>query len=180
MHEPSPVPAALLVGAREEAKAYLRIEGAAEDKAIDQLVAAAAALAEAFTAQMLLVRSATEAIPARRDWTRLASCPVRSVTRIEAMADTGATALPATAYDVDIGHHGEGWVRVADPVGLARLRVTLTAGLGADWTALPEPVRLGILRLAAHGYTHRDASEDAGPPAAVAALLRPWRRMRII
>jgi len=28
-------------------------------------------------------------------------------------------------------------------------------------------------------FAHRDAPDDAGPPAVVAALWRPWRRMRL-
>jgi hypothetical protein len=37
-----------------------------------------------------------------------------------------------------------------------------------------------VLRLAAHFYTYRtDAGAQAEPPAAVAALWRPWRRLRL-
>jgi hypothetical protein len=46
---------------------------------------------------------------------------------------------------------------------------------------LPAALRHGILRLAAHFYTHR-ASEGAPggePPAAVTALWRPYRRLRL-
>lgn len=40
-----------------------------------------------------------------------------------------------------------------------------------------EPLRQGIVRLVAHMHLHRDG--DQSPPAAVAALWRPWRRMRL-
>jgi len=43
---------------------------------------------------------------------------------------------------------------------------------------LPEPLRQGIVRLAAHLYTVRGEAE-APPPACVAALWRPWRRLRL-
>jgi uncharacterized phiE125 gp8 family phage protein len=59
------------------------------------------------------------------------------------------------------------------------VEVTYQAGLASTWSALPESIRLGVLRLIGHLYTHRDAGDDAGPPAAVAALLRPWRRMKL-
>jgi hypothetical protein len=43
---------------------------------------------------------------------------------------------------------------------------------------VPEPLRQGIVRLAAHLYAARGEVE-AVPPAAVAALWRPWRRVRL-
>ena len=53
------------------------------------------------------------------------------------------------------------------------------AASGASrWEAL-EPIRQGVIRLAAHLFTHRDAADEGAPPAAVAALWRPWRRMRL-
>ncbi|HEX8445121.1 MAG TPA: head-tail connector protein [Sphingomonas sp.] len=42
---------------------------------------------------------------------------------------------------------------------------------------MPAPVRQGIVRLAAYLYAHRD--DDAAPPAAVAALWRPFRQVRL-
>lgn len=179
MIDESPLAPARLFGARDAAKAYLRIDGAADDAVIDQLVASAVGLAEAFTAQRLVQRSFTETIPVARNWTRLSTTPVRAVTGVVALGPAGAAALTSARYDVDIDAGGDGWVRMPDPAGATQLRVTLTAGLAEDWAGLPEPVRLGILRLAAHFFAHRDAADDPGPPAAVAALLRPWRRMRI-
>jgi hypothetical protein len=41
------------------------------------------------------------------------------------------------------------------------------------------PLRQGVVRLAAHLYAERDGPELGGPPAAVTALWRPWRRMRL-
>ena len=56
----------------------------------------------------------------------------------------------------------------------------VTAGLAADWAGLPDGLRHGVIRLAAHHYRERDAaSAAASPPAAVAALWRPWRAMRL-
>ncbi|MFD1952261.1 head-tail connector protein [Sphingomonas arantia] len=42
---------------------------------------------------------------------------------------------------------------------------------------VPAAVAQGIVRLAAHFHAHRD--DDAGPPAVVAALWRPYRQMRL-
>ena len=87
--------------------------------------------------------------------------------------------LPVAAYAIDIDASGDGWVRLTAPVATARLLVGYHAGLAADWPSLPEPLRQGIVRLVAHLFAHRDAPDDAGPPAAVAELWRPWRRMRL-
>lgn len=180
MIEPEPIPAPLLAPARDEAKAYLRIEHAEEDALIDRLIADATALAEGFTAQQLLQRDAVEILTSGSGWQRLTSAPVRNITGVEGLPAEGAAfPLPVDGYAIDIDAHGQGWVRVINPGAAGRVRVTLSAGLASDWAGLPEPVRLGILRLAAHLFTHRDAADDAGPPAAVAALLRPWRRMRL-
>jgi hypothetical protein len=51
-------------------------------------------------------------------------------------------------------------------------------GEGLDRSALPAPVMQGVVLLAAHLFEHRDAS--AAPPAAVAALWRPYRRLRLL
>lgn len=180
MIEPAPIPGTLVAPARDEAKAYLRIEHAEDDALLDRLIADAAALAESFTAQLLLQREVVETLGAGSGWQHLTSAPVRSITGVEGVpAEGGTFLLPVDSYAIDIDAHGRGWVRVTNPGAAGRIRVTLSAGLAADWASLPEPVRLGIIRLTAHLYTHRDSADDVGPPAAVAALLRPWRRMRL-
>jgi uncharacterized phiE125 gp8 family phage protein len=61
-----------------------------------------------------------------------------------------------------------------------RVAVRFTAGLAPDWAALPEALRHGVLRLAAHQYRQREGDQQSAlPPAAVAALWRPWRRLRL-
>lgn len=183
MLEPSPIPLAVLAGARDEAKAYLRLETNSEDALIDQILVQATALAEAFCGQRLVQRIFVERVAGGTHWTRLSASPVRVFSTVEQMGkDSSATALPGDAYGLDIDASGDGWVRLTTTFranGPLCLRVTGEAGLARQWAGLPEAVRLGILRLAAHFYTHRDAHDDAGPPAAVAALLRPWRRLRL-
>ena len=50
-------------------------------------------------------------------------------------------------------------------------------GAAESWDAVPAPVAQGVAMLAAHLFDHRES--DALPPAAVAALWRPYRRMRL-
>jgi len=55
--------------------------------------------------------------------------------------------------------------------------VTVEAGLAADWPSLPAPLRQGVAMLAAYLFDSRDGA--GAPPAAVTALWRPFRRMRL-
>ena len=48
-----------------------------------------------------------------------------------------------------------------------------------DWNALPTALAEGIVRFAAWLYRERDGAVDRPPPAAVAALWRPYRAMRL-
>lgn len=86
---------------------------------------------------------------------------------------------PGAAFESDIDLAGNGWVRVPDAGTATRVDVRYTAGLGADWNGVPEPLRQGIVRLVSHLHARRDASDDSGVPMAVVALWRPYRRMRL-
>jgi len=164
----------------EEARTWLRVDGEAEDALIAGLIRSATLLCEQFIGQALLVRLVSETLPASRGWQRLGQRPVRSITGVDGLPAEGAAfALPADAYAIDIDAAGDGWIDVHDAGIAGRVIVTYEAGLAADWNGVPEPLRQGVLRLVAHLYAHRDAPDDAGPPAAVAALWRPFRRMRL-
>lgn len=164
----------------DEAKAYLRIESEAEDELLAGLVRTATGLCEGFTGQALIAREVRETIPAQAEWRRLARTPVRAISGVEGLpAEGSAFALPADAYAIDIDANGDGWVRVIRQGTAGRAIVTYEAGIAAEAAGVPEAVRQGIVRLVAHLFSHRDAADDAGPPAAVAALWRPWRRMRL-
>lgn len=165
-----------------EAKALLRIDGGAEDAVLARLIADAAALGEAFTGQWLLPREGSELIEACSRWQRLKATPVKAILGVDALPEAGdPVPLAADAYGIDIDANGDGWVRVHDAGGAGRVKVRFEAGLASSpaWPDLPETLRHGMLRLAAHHYTHRDDERAAEPPAAVTALWRPWRRMRL-
>lgn len=165
------------------AKGFLRVERPDEDALIGALAAAAAELCEGFTGQALLARGFVETMPASRAWQRLTRTPVRAIVSVEALpVDGPAQPLASDAYAIDIDADGDGWVRLTAPSEARRIRVGYEAGVAAAWTDLPAALRHGILRLAAHFYTIRTA-EGARPadplPAAVAALWRPFRRLRL-
>lgn len=170
-----------------EVKAYLRVDGSGDDAAIGALIGAAAGVCEAFGGVTLIARGFVETLaPAsgsgsERAWTRLGRTPVRSV---DGVGVAGGAALPIEAYASDIDANGDGWVRLLTPPSAAsgvprRVSVRYRAGLAESWTGLPAPLRQGVVRLAAHLYVHRDGPDDVVPPAAVTALWRPYRRMRL-
>jgi len=176
-------PLALPPDAAGAAKEYLRVVGADEDALIAQLMLSAAELCESFTGQALIARAFVETLTANPSWQRLGRTPVRAISLIEEVPREGEpTALPSESYAIDIDANGDGWVRVNGTGDAPRARATYEAGLALEWADLPAALRQGCVRLAAHLYSHR-ASEGARsaqePPAAVTALWRPFRRMRL-
>jgi uncharacterized phiE125 gp8 family phage protein len=162
-----------------EAQAYLRADEGAEEALLAGLIRTASALCESFINQVVIARDFVAEIVASGCWERLPVTPVRSIGSVESVDSSGnATMLTTTAYAIDIDSAGDGWVRVTQPAALTRIRVGGTAGIADDENGVPEPIRQGVLRLVAHMFTDRDG--DGGePPAAVTALWRPYRRLRL-
>lgn len=164
-----------LVVGLAECKAALRLERDDEDAVLAGHIRTAMALCEAFIGQWLIEREGEQRLACDLAWQRLQANPVQAVTGVFLAGE----AL-ATAWESDIGAEGTGWVRLIGlPPETAGLVVRFRAGLGADWNAVPEPLRAGIVRLVSHLFSHRDAADAGPPPAAVAALWRPWRRMQL-
>jgi uncharacterized phiE125 gp8 family phage protein len=165
-----------------EAKAYLRAVGTDEDPLIARLLGSAAELCEQFTGQVLIARGFREIATLGASWVRLGRTPVRAIGEVAEISASGArTILAAGAYAIDIDGNGDGWVRLGGS-GLTRIEVTYQAGIAAEWANIPAALRHGVTRLAAHLYTFRtgpDGGPAAAPPAAVAALWRPYRRFRL-
>jgi uncharacterized phiE125 gp8 family phage protein len=163
----------------EEVKAHLRITLSDEDALIAGLIRAASDMAERFIGHALIQRDCSDILPTRGDWQKLAQSPVQSIMLVEGIPAEGAIfALPAADYAVDIDAGGTGWVRVLNKGSAGRMRVSYRAGLAANPNAVPEAIRLGLLHMTAHLFANRD--NVAEPPAAIVALWRPYRRMRLI
>ena len=157
-----------------DAKAYLRVDGTGEDAGIAMLVGSATAVCEAFGGVTLIARTFEEALDAAGGWVRLSRTPVREIAGV---TDARGAALPVEAYATDIDANGDGWVRLT--AGSAPVRVRYRAGLAESWGDLPAPLTGGVVRLAAHLWAGRGGAGDGPPPAAVTALWRPYRRMRL-
>ena len=173
-------PVALTVDAVDAAKTYLRLESDEEDSSIAALIAAALVNAEGYLGQLLIERDVVERLSVSSAWQRLGATPVRGVTSVMGIPAEGASfALATDTYKLDINRHRDGWVRFTEPGSAGRADVTYRAGLVPGWPDLPEAISVAVLRISAHLHAHRDAADDAGPPAAGVSLLRPWRRMRL-
>ena len=163
-----------------ELKAFLRISASEEDALLAGLVRAAADLCEAFTGRALIDRAVEELAAVSTARTRLTMGPVRSIESVSAIDDAGLViALAADEYSAEIDAGGEGWVKLRGPAGAKRIRVAYRIGMAAGWNGVPEMLRHGIIRLAAQYYLRRGETGEAEVPAAVTALWRPWRRLRL-
>lgn len=174
-------PAILPPAALAELKEWLGITTAQDDAPLAALLRAATEMCEDFTQVLPLTATCEETLVPSGEWQALRTRPVQAITAVEALATNGVRSpLDAAAYEVELDAHGGGWVRIRQPLAHTRVVVRFTAGVAPDWASLPEALRHGIVRLAAHQHRQRDSDgKEPSPPAAVAALWRPWRRMRL-
>jgi uncharacterized phiE125 gp8 family phage protein len=174
-------PPTLPPAALAELKRWLGITTAMDDAPLAALLAAGLEICEAFTGTMPLECTCEEALPLAPGWQRLATRPVQAITAVHGVPASGARfALAADAYAIELDADGTGSLRVTAPGTATRIAVRFDAGLTASWDALPDALRHGVIRLAAHQHRERESSGAAPlPPAVVAALWRPWRRLRL-
>jgi uncharacterized phiE125 gp8 family phage protein len=104
--------------------------------------------------------------------------------------DDIATPIPLATFQLDAVSRVPRLIRKAAFSIPSNLRpangieISLRVGYGATPTAVPEPLRQALRLLVAHWYDHRDPAEVTMPgakvPAAVSALLAPYRRPRVV
>ena len=163
-----------------ELKQWLAIATSREDPALERLVAAALEVFETFTGSLALEATCEEVLPAGGAWQCLATRPVLAVLGVDALAADGTrTPLPADGHLLELDAEGGARIRVLRPLSSGRIAVRFVAGLAASWSGLPDSLRHGVIRCAAHLHAAAASSAEATPPAAVAALWRPWRRLRL-
>ena len=176
----SALPASVVAKVAAAAGKYLRLAdpgsgsgaGGAEADLLARLAASAVLTAEAFCGQVFVARGFAAVLPGGGGWQLL---PARPVTAIGAVS-VGGVVLPVDAYAVDIDADGAGWVRLT--AGGGPVAVSYTAGPADGFGDVPAPVAQGIVALTAHLFEARDGATQ--PPAAVAALWRPFRRVRLM
>jgi uncharacterized phiE125 gp8 family phage protein len=170
----------------DEMRVYLRLETSEEDGLILSLIKAARNAVEqgarrALIAQKWRIRLAR--FP-REGQVRLPVSPILSLDAVRTFDALGNPVLLDPAL-----FRLDGAVLCISPNHLpadgfgAGVEIDLTAGFGAQATDVPEALRQAMRMLVAHYYEHRaDALHEesvAHFPAAIAAAVAPWRRMRI-
>lgn len=163
-----------------EAKAWLRLGAGQDDAVVAGLIRSAADLCEAFTGQMLIVRTVTEEMAVTPGWIRLVKRPVVAVEAVAGLVGDDETLLASDAWRSEIDRDGGARVRVEAPGAATHLRVTYRAGLASEVNGVPEALRQGLARMIQHLHEARSEApgkSDNAPPAIVAALWQPWRRV---
>lgn len=173
------VPATEPLVSLSEAQAHLRLESGDEEALLASYLRTASALCETFLNQIVIRRAFTEEVLISTEWQKLRSSPVRLIDTVFAVDAQGAARRLASGdFAVDIDAQGYGWVRSTTLIDGVLLQVGGVAGMAEGPNNVPEPVRQGVLRLTAHLFANRDGP-GGEPPAAVTALWRPFRRMRL-
>lgn len=181
-----------------EAKSWLRIGGDDEDVLVAGLIAAARERVEAFTGRALISRPLRETLDGW-SWRRMSGfgsafalrCPpLVSVEEIRVAGRDGTVSVwEADQYRVE-ADGDPGRIAVARPFGFPRpglpaggIEIDFTAGYGSAAENIPYALREAVMRLVSYAYADGQPSERAGRGAAlpqdVAALLGPWRRVRL-
>lgn len=163
----------------DQCRQWLAISTARDDTLLVQLLHAASALCEGFTRLVPLATQFEELLPAVPGWQQLATRPVREILAVEQIAGDGTRTALTTGFETRIDSERRGHVRLAQPARETHCAVRFAAGLETDWAALPPGLSQGLIRLAAHHYRTRDSGEDGSPPAAIAALWRPFRVLQL-
>jgi len=170
-----------------EMRAFLRLEHADEDALIGALLRAARLVIEATTRLVILEQSwriALERVPTD-GVVRLPLAPILAVSEVRAFdAANAATTLATADWRLE---------RRSDPARITlsgaaleaagAIEIDLSAGWGATVDAAPAPLVQAIRLLAAHWFENRGdgppQTETASLPLDVAALIAPFRRLRM-
>lgn len=180
-------PAAEPVGLAE-AKAFLRITGAGEDGLVGELVAAARAAIEDAVGLALIARTLRVTLdgwPMVLHSRRRMTLPVRPAVSLEAVriVREGVPEDLTGQFNLTAGRAARlSWVSGA----LARtgpgrvIEIDYVAGFGVEASDVADSLRLAVKRMTAHIYETRHADgRPARLPDDVAALVAPWRRVRL-
>ena len=174
----SPMPGEAPVSLNE-ARSWLRLGATIDDAVVAGLVRAATNICEAFIGQWLIVRAGEEVLPPRGRTVQPGARPVVGVDGVTLLFPDGVeAALNNGDYRTAIGRDGTARVTIDDPGSAVRVRVAYRAGIADGANAIPEAIRQGIVRMTQYLHDARDGT-GATPPAAIAALWQPWRRLTL-
>lgn len=161
-----------------EARGWLRMGASIDDAVVAGLIRAAANICESFVGQWLIEREAEELLPVAGGEFRLSARPVVAVDSVTLLSAEGEeTEVAVAGWRLRMDRDGAGWLSIDEVGDAARLRVRYRAGIATEANGVPEAIRHGILRMMQHLHGARDGEDDGTPPALIAALWQPWRRI---
>lgn len=187
MHSILTVPPAAEPITLAEAKAHLRVTHADEDLLIGRLIVAARRIVESRTGLKLMSQGWSVFLD---DWPgnviELPLAPLIALNDVVTYGDDDvAAAIGPEHYFADLGSRpprlmlrgSRAW---AKPGRIANgIEIKVTAGFGATAASVPEPLREAMLHALARWYAERGDTMDHGLPLAAAALIAPYREMRL-
>ncbi len=163
------------------ARQFLRVDDSSDDALIAAMIAAAARHLEQVAGLALITsqwRLWADCPPPPGASLRIPLAPISSIDEVAVRDASGWQVVPAADWQADLASR-PARLRAANPWprpdgGLNTVRITFTAGFGADESAVPEELQQAILILAAHFYEFREGGAlPAGLPPQVRALIRP-------
>jgi uncharacterized phiE125 gp8 family phage protein len=163
-----------------ELKLFLRIEDSREDALLAGLLRAATETVEAMLGLLLFEREVEERGIARSGSLVLTAEPARTLVlaRLE-LADGTQRTLGALEASLRTDAHGCGQLTLQGVSDGTDVVVRYRAGMASDWNWVPESLRLAVIRVASHFFSHRDAPDDPGIPPSVRRMISPWRARRL-
>jgi uncharacterized phiE125 gp8 family phage protein len=176
-----------------EFKDHLRLgtgfsDEGAQDTLLETFLRAAVAAVETWTGQALFERDFGWSVTYWRgaDMQALPVAPVSAVVRIVSVDVEGAeTVADMDRYRLIPDKHRP--LIAGRAAGLpcvptdGAVRIEFLGGFGPDWSDIPATLAQAVLMLAAYYYEYRHEMQSSGAtmPFGVAALLGPWRDVRV-
>ncbi|HHN68231.1 MAG TPA: hypothetical protein ENK15_09410 [Thermopetrobacter sp.] len=171
-----------------QAKAHLKVDDAAEDALIADLIAAATRRIEAVCALAFITqgwRLLSDCWP-RKGVVRIPLYPLQAVQSVKVLTETGLQTVDPAAWEADtIGRPARLRALAAFPAPADRMNVyeiAFTAGFGDAPADVPADLKQAVLLTVAHWFEHRegrDAPGLKGLPAEARAIVRDWREVRV-
>jgi uncharacterized phiE125 gp8 family phage protein len=160
-----------------ETKLYLRVDGSAEDALIANLITAARMTAEQWLRRSLITQSwkltYQDFLPSQ---IRLPMGPVTSVQSvIVTQKDDSQQTISPSLYRLDASHEH---LCVESEIAGWQIDVVYGCGYG-DSTAVPAPIRQGMLGHIAELYESRGETDIETMPAQTARLYMPYRAVSL-
>ena len=172
-------PASLTGAPLAELKRWLSISTTGEDELLTGLIAAALALCERFTGVMPFKCEVRQSFASPSSARSLGATPFIAPIEVEAVDGLQRRALAPEDYAIGITGEGTASFALLTAIAEPQVEIRYLAGLASEWPDIDEGLRQGVIRHAAHLYSEREQAEAAPLPASIAALWRPWRKLRL-